>query len=90
MGNKIDPKVYGLPSRTELRLIDNGRIAIVKKRKSRIIMKDGFKIEEQARQIKSTSPDIEISIIVSGPVCSKTLAFLEENQIEVIQAESKY
>ena len=83
MKKKIDPTKYGLGSRVVLEQIEDNHIAIVKRIKSRIIMKDGRKILEQAQQIKSIDQNTKISLAISGPICRKTVAFLLENGIEV-------
>ena len=81
--NTVDPKKYGLHSRTILQEITHEHIAIVKKIKSRIIMKDGRKILEQAQKIKLLQPNTKVSLIISGPICSKTKAFLNEQKIDI-------
>ncbi len=84
MPEKIDPVQYGLAKRTVLAGINRKHLSIVKKRKSRIIMKDGEQILEQAEAIWSRSPAIKISVMTDAPVCSKTLGFLKEKGIEFI------
>ncbi len=84
MSDKIDPVQYGLSKRTVLAGINGKHLAIVKKRKSRIVMKDGEQILEQAETIMSRSPGIKISVMTDAPVCSKTLRFLKEKGIEFI------
>ena len=49
---KLDPKKYGLSTRVVLIENDQKEIIIVIDRKSRIIMKDGIKIVDQARKIQ--------------------------------------
>ena len=51
----IDPKKYGLNTRTVLIENEQKEIIIVINRKSRIIMKDGRKILEKARKIQPVS-----------------------------------
>lgn len=60
---------------------------INKKRKSRIIMKDGEKILEQAKAIWQEHPLAKVDVLVEGPVCSKTKEFLHSHKIEIIQEE---
>ena len=76
---KLEPRLYGLSTRTNLVQIDNS-IGIVIDRKSRIIMKDGHRIVKQAHaiQIKNNKPVI---LITSAPVCSKTKQYLSANNI---------
>ena len=84
MFNEIDSYIFGLNSRVKL-LGDNSQIIqIVKKRKSRIIMKDGIQLLEIANSIHKVKPDYQIEVLVSGPVCSKTLKFLEDHNIMVV------
>ena len=49
---KINPKKYGLSYQTTIFKIERGDVVIMKNRKSRIIMKDGYKILETARKIR--------------------------------------
>ncbi|MCP4136533.1 MAG: hypothetical protein GY754_36525 [bacterium] len=79
----IDPKEFGLPSRTMIVSLGKNHIGIVKDRKSRIIMKDGEKLLELAEQIRSSNPGLKVSILTTAPVCSKTTAFLKEQGIAV-------
>ncbi len=81
----IDPKEFGLHSRVKLVALDADHLAVVKKIKSRIIMKDGQKILEQVKTIKAIKPAHKVSLIISGPICSKTLALFKEHEISVIQ-----
>ena len=55
MGKPMDPKTFGLPPRTVLERVGDNKIAIVIRRKSRIIMKDGRNILEKASKINRTS-----------------------------------
>ena len=80
----ISPKTYNLSLRTILREIEENHIAIVKKIKSRIIMKDGLKILEQINQIKSINQQLKVSLIISGPICSKTKDLLNKANVDLI------
>ena len=62
---------------------DKKSIAIVVDRKSRIIMKDGYKIAEAVKQIKNKT-NSSVSLATTAPVCSKTTRFLNENDIKII------
>jgi len=66
-------------------LTKNNKIAIVKNRKSRIIMKDGLKILEMANQIKQMEKTARVVLITNAPVCGKTKAYLEGRNILVLQ-----
>ncbi len=80
---ELNPKDFGLGSRVKLVEIEPYHIGIVKKIKSRIIMKDGRKIMETAGKIKETRPSVQISLFISGPICSKTRKYLADNGVEV-------
>ena len=73
----------GLPSRTKLATDGKRAHYIIKNIKSRIIMKDGKKILEIAKKIK-TEIKTSVFLATTAPVCSKTKAYLKENKIETI------
>ena len=79
----IDPKRYNLSSRTILRQIGKNNIFIILNRKSRIIMKDGQRIMEQAKAIHRINSNMVITVLTSAPVCSKTRSFLLEKNIYI-------
>ena len=79
---KIDPKLYGLRSRITLRK-NKKDIYIVIDRKSRVIMKDGYRILEIAKKIRNFEIGENVSVLSSAPVCSKTRKFLTENNITI-------
>lgn len=88
---QLNPKEYNLHAGTEIIQLSDHKIAIVKKRKSRIIVKDGKKFLEQIAAIKEKHPNHEFALIISGPICSKTLKLMAKNRIEVIEdSSSKY
>ena len=79
---KIDPRLYGLHSRIVLR--ENKKdIYIVIDRKSRIIMKDGYRIIEVVKKIRDFETGKNVSVLSGAPVCSKTQRFLTENSITI-------
>ncbi len=80
----VDSKKYGLSSRVILKEIDAGHIVIVKQIKSRIVMKTAYTILEQVNKIKSVDAQIKVSLLISGSICSKTVNFLQKNQVEII------
>tara|TARA_B100002049_G_scaffold79840_1_gene58793 strand:- start:107 stop:382 length:276 start_codon:yes stop_codon:yes gene_type:complete len=84
---RIDPKKYNLTSRTTL-YKEMKDIFIIIDRKSRIIMKDGYRISEQAKSILSTEPGIRIRVATSAPMCSKTKEYLRQVDIEVLELNS--
>ena len=79
----IDPKRYNLSPRTILRQIGKYNISIIINRKSRIIMKDGQRIMEQAQAIRRINSNMIITVLTSAPVCSKTRSFLLEKNIYI-------
>ena len=81
---RIDPKKYNLTSRTTLyKKMDD--IFIIIDRKSRIIMKDGYRILEQAKLVWSMDPGIRIRVATSAPLCTKTKEYLRQVNIEVLE-----
>ena len=76
----INPKQYNLSARVRLKKSDKN-IFVVIDRKSRIIMKDGYRIVNVAKQICSFEKDIKISVLTNAAVCSKTKKFLYQNNI---------
>ena len=83
MKEDISPTDFGLSNRVIL-ILEGRSIIIVKKRKSRIIMKDSKQLLETANKIWNKKPNIKIKILISGPICSKSIKFLADNDIEVI------
>ena len=82
--NKSLSEEFGLNKRTQLVQINANSIGILKQRKSRIIMKDGKQILEIAQQIWKKNKDLNIALIISGPICSKTSAFLHQHNIDIM------
>ena len=80
----LNAQNYGLAKRVKLVQLENNTIGIVKKRKSRIIMKDGRQILDIAQQIRNVDTNASIALLISGPICSKTTKLLAENNIEII------
>ncbi|MBN2166128.1 MAG: hypothetical protein JW717_07625 [Marinilabiliaceae bacterium] len=81
--NNTSPETYHLHKRTILREIDTNHIAIVKKIKSRIISKDAKKIIDQVKKIKSVDPLKKVSLVCTKNICSKSIALLHENNVEI-------
>ncbi len=80
---QTNPTYYGLPARVQLDELSDNHLGIRKVIKSRIIRKDAEKIVEIARQIKSVNPTLELILICTPNICSKSLALLQENKISV-------
>ena len=79
----INPSDLGLPARTKLAVDDRRTHYIIKNIKSRIIMKDGKKIVEIAKKIK-TEINTNVFLATTAPICSKTKGYLKENKIVTI------
>jgi len=80
---EIDSKSVGAPTRSVIGQDNNNRLYIIKNIKSRIIMKDGYKIAEAVKQIKNKT-NSSVSLATTAPICSKTKMFLNENDIKII------
>lgn len=78
---------FGLSARDMVAKISNDHIAVIKDRKSRLIMKDGriFLVKAQAVSLKF--PGIRVSLATNAPVCSKTVKFLLSNGIDTLKLE---
>ena len=79
---KIDPINIGVPKRSNVAMDNDNNIYIVKNIKSRIIMKDGLKLFDLAKKIK-TVKNVTVSLATTAPVCSKTKKYLKENEIKI-------
>ena len=86
MTKQVDPKIYRLPPRTVLMKKDSDKFTLVINRKSRIIMKDALIILKKVEQIKKKVPGASVFLETNAPVCSKSIKFLEENDIDVVTA----
>ena len=80
----IDPKEYNLNSRALIKKPKPKHIVIVINRKSRIIMKDGERINKQKETINKIDPNIKTSLETTAPICSKTKKYLLSKDIETI------
>ncbi|MDD3320182.1 MAG: hypothetical protein PHS59_01925 [Paludibacter sp.] len=80
---ETSPLFYGLPSRVHLVELGENRIGIRKVIKSRIIQKDALKIVDIVTQIKSVNPNLELTLICTPNICSKSLNLLESEGIGV-------
>jgi hypothetical protein len=84
----INPAIFGLASRITIYRKSNTHFVIVKNRKSRIVMHDGRQLLSLAKKIWHVYPHIRVSLQTTAPVCSKTLAFLADNNIDVINIKT--
>lgn len=85
----LNPAEFGLNSRTDVRDMEDGTIAIVKMIKSRIIRKDAEKIVQMVRKIQNKKPEMEVMLICSPNICSKSKALLVEENIG-LRIEEKF
>lgn len=84
----LNPKEFGLTSKTVLEQIDDNTVALVINRKSRIIMADGRKILEKAVKIQKTRPSTTVVLRTTAPICSKTRSLLEDSGVQVLIKKS--
>ena len=84
---ETNPLYYGLSSHTKLEDLGTNRLGIRKVLKSRIIQKDAAKIVAIADQLKSVTPALEVTLICTRNICSKSLALLESKGIGVLQVD---
>ena len=80
----VDSKKYGLSSRVKLEYAGENHLKILLHRKSRIIMKDGQRVLDMVSKIKTYDSAIEVGLSITGPICSKTIQFLNDNEIKVV------
>ena len=78
----IDSSIYGLSKRVKLLHKDN-YLYIVKQRKSRIIMSDSRQIMNIVVKIKEVDDSINIKLLISGPICSKSVKYLTDNKVDI-------
>ena len=79
----IEPITVGVSSRIKIGVDINNNYYIVKNIKSRIIMKDGKKINETANTItKKTKRNVFLATTTT--VCSKTTNYLNDKKIKII------
>ena len=76
-----NPLTYNLPARVQLQELGENHIGIVRQIKSRIIQKDAAKIVEQAKQIQNVKPSLQVSLICTRNICSKSIALLDKEGI---------
>jgi GGDEF domain-containing protein len=87
MIKQVDPKFYGLPPRTILMRRGPDEFTLIIKRKSRIIMKDALTILKKVEKIKEKVQGALVILETSAPVCSKSIKFLKENNVEVLKTD---
>ena len=83
----VGSEEFDFSSSIKVGKLPNGQWVIIKDRKNRIIMKDGYLIKEQAEKIIEIVGAKEVCLGTTAPVCSKTKLFLEGSNIDVISLE---
>lgn len=84
---ETNPAFYGLSAKIQLKELTNNRLGIYKVIKSRIILKDAAKIVAIAHQIKSKFPNINIVLVSTRNICSKSIALLDKENIKIEYVE---
>ena len=80
---KLNPKVFNLSNRVNIQENDKKEVFFIIERKSRIIMKDGIRIFNQTQKVKEKRPNVRFFLKTSAPVCSKTIKYLNQREIEI-------
>ena len=80
---KLDPKVFNLSNRVNIQENDKKEVFFIIERTSRIIMKDGRRIFIQSQIVKEKRPNVRFFLMTSAPVCSKTIKYLKQREIEI-------
>ena len=80
---KLDSKVFNLSNRVNIQENDKKEVFLIIERKSRIIMKDGIRIFNQTQKVKEKRPNARFFLMTSAPVCSKTIKYLKQREIEI-------
>ena len=75
---------YGLPRRVKLENLGDNTIGIVKIIKSRIIQKDAKKIIEISNLIKEVDNSIDVVLVCTENICSKSKKVLSDNNIDLV------
>jgi len=84
---ETNPAFYGLSAKIQLKELINNRLGIYKVIKSRIILKDATKIVAIAHQIKSRFPKLNIVLVSTRNICSKSIALLDKENIKIEYVE---
>ena len=79
----VSANKFSLSSRIKIAVDNKDNHYIIKKVRSRIIMKTGEKIYEIANQIKSNTKG-GVFLATTAPICSKTKKYLEEKKINIV------
>ena len=80
----INPNTLGLTNQTKIISDGEQHYFILKDRKSRIIMKDGHQVLNQAKMIRKIISGATISLATPAPECTKTSRFFNKNGINTL------
>ncbi len=78
---------YGLDRHTELEFIGEKHLAIVKFVRRRLLVADGERFVEVVKKIHAVDPDMKVSLLCTGNICSKTVQLLEKNGVDVLTGD---
>ncbi len=76
---------YGFDRHTELEFIGENHLAIVKFVKRRLLVADGERFIEVAKKIRAVDPDMKVSLLCTGNICSKTVQMLQKAGIDILE-----
>lgn len=74
----------GVPNQITLEMLGPEHVAFVKIIKSRIISKNAQKIVDWSTIIRQKEPNMQISLICTSNICSKSVKLLADHQIEIL------
>ena len=80
---------YGLDRKTELEFVGPDHIAIVRFVSRRLLVNDADSIVKVADAIRSADPQMKVSLLCADNICSKLVAKLAENGIDVLIGEKE-
>lgn len=78
---------YGLPAKTSVEYIGPEHIAIVRFVARRLLVKDADSIVSVANAIHAKDPQVKVSLLCGDNICSKLIARLESEGIDVLIGE---
>ena len=81
--SSVDSRAFGLSSKIKIGKRTEKDWYIIIDRKSRIIMKDGERINDIIEAVKKVRPEVNIGLAALPAVCSKTTAYLSKRGIAV-------
>lgn len=78
---------YGLSAKTCIEYIGPDHIAIIRFVSRRLLVKDADSLIEVANAIHTKDPHVKVSLLCSDNICSKLIAKLETEGIDVLIGE---